>query len=558
MLISLSKKFVFVANLKTASTAIEKALRPLAELALVESRFGKHQTFREIETRFAWLLNLIDPKEMFVFGVIRDPVDYMVSLYNSHTDPKFKANPRLYAGDLDFEGFLREWTVRNADQIKQQYLHFLDRNGRIAANYIMSYSKLEEGLRFVSERIGVTALLSLGRENRSHGSFQVSSLSAGQRDWIEAHFAPDREVLKTYCDRLLTGRPLFAPNGQVDETDINAGSALPDQKIPTAGLPVATGLSESADQLAPQLVQALFRVLLHRDPDDVTLQERIGRIKKGLSVDSILVELLKSAEFAKKFAKFSHTYVSSHHIFVHSHRRSGTHFLLDTIRAWFDVPDRIHSILNPAVAPKYEPYSLSKDHEPFRAFKFTQDDIWRTPDHLRRARRRYNTGIHIYIVRNPLEVLRSAYIFDISGEEPNFKIDPKTSFFEYLTASSLHQGGAGLNRIDYWATHVNSWYYDESVLSVHYDDLKTALQHTLAVISEHLGLPVRESARDVISSGVATNLTKTFLAGGHSVSWDDSAVAAVRSSVERILGPKPWGNLEPYMDKWLSSPPPST
>ena len=67
---------------------------------MVEARFGKHQRFSEVETRFAWMLDLFDPDKLFVFGVMRDPVDYMISLYNSHTDPKFKETPGLYTAEI--------------------------------------------------------------------------------------------------------------------------------------------------------------------------------------------------------------------------------------------------------------------------------------------------------------------------------------------------------------------------------------------------------------------------------------------------------------------------
>jgi hypothetical protein len=209
MLISLSKRFVFVANLKSASTAIEKVLRPYSELVLVESRFGKHQPFAQIEARFGWMLNLVDPADMFVFGVLRDPIDYAVSMYNSHMDPRFKDNPDLYTGELDFDQFLDEWMPRNADQLKPQYLRFLDKEGRIAANYIISYDHLRDGLRFVSERIGVEKLCTLNRENKSQGSFERASISDLQHAWIEAHFAKDRDLLNRYCDRLLVARPQF-------------------------------------------------------------------------------------------------------------------------------------------------------------------------------------------------------------------------------------------------------------------------------------------------------------------------------------------------------------
>jgi Sulfotransferase domain len=241
---------------------------------------------------------------------------------------------------------------------------------------------------------------------------------------------------------------------------------------------------------------------------------------------------------------------SEHAIFVHSHRRSGTHYLLDTMRAWFDVPEQIQNRWL-----RTAPYSLSKDHEPFRGFRLAQRHIDAPSEQVRHERRLYETGTHIYIVRNPLQVLRSVYIFDVSGAEQKFRVDPKTSFLEYLTAPSLHEGKTGLNRIDYWVTHVKSWYFDDATLSVHYDDLKAALADTLLAISNHIGLPVRQSPRPVSATGVATNLTKKFFAKGHTIHWDAEVMDAIGSAVERILGPKPWRGLERHMANWLSDPP---
>jgi hypothetical protein len=46
---------------------------------------------------------------VFVFGVIRDPVDYVVSLYNSQQKPAFIGHPN-YTGDISFEIFWDTWS----------------------------------------------------------------------------------------------------------------------------------------------------------------------------------------------------------------------------------------------------------------------------------------------------------------------------------------------------------------------------------------------------------------------------------------------------------------
>jgi 2-polyprenyl-3-methyl-5-hydroxy-6-metoxy-1,4-benzoquinol methylase len=300
MLISLSKSFVFIAGLKVASTAIENALGSRADLALVEARFGKHQRFSEIETRFAWMLDLIDPARLFVFGVMRDPVDYMISLYNSHTDPKFKEKSGLYTGEMDFDRFLSEWTVHNHGQVKQQYLRFLDRKGRIAANYIISYEQLEHGLQFVSGHIGVRGLVPLGKVNESHGSFDRCSLNAEQSDWIEAHFAEDREILSGYCNRLLTPRTEVVFNDSSSASE-SAGTGPPPIDVVPAASDAAVPKNPAGSNDAPdEVVDILYRATLRRPPDESGLATYRALLRAGRSELDLVKALTASPEFAAK------------------------------------------------------------------------------------------------------------------------------------------------------------------------------------------------------------------------------------------------------------------
>jgi len=285
MLISLSKKFVFIAGLKAASTAIESALKSSAQLALIEAQFGKHQPFNEIEARFAWMLGRIEPAELFVFGVMRDPIDYMISLYNSHTAPRFKGDPDLCTAGMDFDRFLGEWTVRNRGQIQQQYLRFLDRKGRIAANYIISYDRLEDGLRFVSERIGVESLLPLGWENESNGPLDRSSLTEEQSGRIEAHFVRDREILGGYCDRLLTSRTQIVLNATDEGPGTEIASSPPEKKRSAA---------------PEEIVDILYRATLRRPPDGQGRPVYEALLRAGRSELDLVKVLAGSPEFAAK------------------------------------------------------------------------------------------------------------------------------------------------------------------------------------------------------------------------------------------------------------------
>ena len=203
MLISLEYRFMFVANLKTASTAIEAALRPHAEIAIVESRFGKHMPLADAKERFAWVFDFVRREDLFIFGVMRDPVDYTVSLYNSHTCERFKNHPDLYTGTITFDQFLREWAHRNPDQFIAQHTRFLDANGEIGADYIMSYDNLAAGFKQVATKIGIPTSLPLVAQNVSRPRLLPCSLSDDQRRYIAAHFASDTIFMENHCDRFL-------------------------------------------------------------------------------------------------------------------------------------------------------------------------------------------------------------------------------------------------------------------------------------------------------------------------------------------------------------------
>jgi SAM-dependent methyltransferase len=292
MLISLSNKFVFIANPKTASTAIERALRPYSDVALVESRFGKHQSFLEIEARFEWMLSLVDPSELLVFSVMRDPIDFMVSLYNSHMDPKFEAEADLYTGTLHFEDFLNKWTQSNDDQSRQQHTRMLDGDNRIAANYIIAYDNLEDGLRFVGERIGVDNLVPLGRENESHGRFDRASLTAAQHDRIEDFFVVDRKVLDRYCGRLLTSRPILP----LDDFDVKK-----DKAKPIEGLRCSLNILNTDDPLSAHDVEMAYEFILGRKPENATVVA--SHLKNSLTHMDLRTVLMASEEHRARICR---------------------------------------------------------------------------------------------------------------------------------------------------------------------------------------------------------------------------------------------------------------
>lgn len=204
MLIGLKRRFIFVANLKTASTAIEAALGPVSEININAPGVVKHMPLQVLLMRFKWFLNYFELDKFLIFGVIRDPVDFLISLYNSHREDKFKANRAIYTADSSFQEFLEKWTRRQDWQIAEQYKLFLNADGSIGANYIVSYDNFVESIQYIGQRINAPKLMSLERHNESTKYLSRDALTGAEIERIKEQFAADYRFIAQYCNRLLS------------------------------------------------------------------------------------------------------------------------------------------------------------------------------------------------------------------------------------------------------------------------------------------------------------------------------------------------------------------
>lgn len=196
MIISIEKKFIFVANLKTASTSIESALRPHGDIVVRRSELGKHLAFSEIQKRFSWLFEVLDEQVFFKFGVIRDPVDYTISLYRSHMDEKFRDSPGLYTGNMSFEEFLEQWVPKNRGQMQPQINKFKDQNGEYALNRLIFFEDLKKSFPQVMKEVGIPEI-ELPNLNVSPGSkVEVDDFSVSI---IKNIFSEDYEAINMFC-----------------------------------------------------------------------------------------------------------------------------------------------------------------------------------------------------------------------------------------------------------------------------------------------------------------------------------------------------------------------
>lgn len=210
MIISERYGFVFVANLRTASSSIHHALQPLADVALDEPAGGKHLHLREVYDRFG--ATRIAP--LYKWAVIRDPVSYLWSLYTFHKRAGFDGRP-ISTNDRSFEEFCLGDT--HPWMRVPQSSRFADPEGAFGLDLLIKFEHVREGFSYLKFRLGLPNLL-LPLLNLNQPS--PAAVSPGLAERIRVDYRADYDCIARYGDRErspggfeLVLRPLAATGG---------------------------------------------------------------------------------------------------------------------------------------------------------------------------------------------------------------------------------------------------------------------------------------------------------------------------------------------------------
>jgi hypothetical protein len=196
------RKFLFVAPLRVGTTSIENALSSVTEIRISRTDLGKHLVLAEIEERFRFLFRLVPLDDFFVFSCIRDPVEWLSSLYTFHKRAAFKDNRAAYTGDLDFPEFYRSWTERNSWMLRPQHHWFCDESGVLRADLLLRVSHLQHDFETVKKRLQLPRKIRLRHVNRTFAENAGVTIPATLAAEIRARYA---------IDDILSRLPLGAP-----------------------------------------------------------------------------------------------------------------------------------------------------------------------------------------------------------------------------------------------------------------------------------------------------------------------------------------------------------
>ena len=195
MLIGVKKRFVFVANSKTASTSIEFALAPHAEIMRGGTPASKHIPLTDIRKEYHFLFDRAQyPFESFFrFGVMRDPLDWIKSWYRYR---RGNAVETPLAPDMSFDAFWdrNDWNISRASGVPfDQSVRFLDDQDQPLADLIIPHGRLDHFFPKIAKAIGVPA--ALPKRNVSRIKRLDTPVSETTLKKVREHYARDYALI---------------------------------------------------------------------------------------------------------------------------------------------------------------------------------------------------------------------------------------------------------------------------------------------------------------------------------------------------------------------------
>lgn len=219
-------------------------------------------------------------------------------------------------------------------------------------------------------------------------------------------------------------------------------------------------------------------------------------------------------------------------IVVQSHRRSGTHFLIDTLRTRFPVARDWFHLEEDFYARLLSAPVVLKSHDSVWREKLSCEAPWGSFLHWVAASACHDAAFHLHIMRNPRDVLRSLYFFDLKGHEERHRIGPEMGFGTYLATPSSRDPEGRLTPVELWCAHIAGWLATPRVLQVRYEDLLAAPETEVARIADFTGLaahPARWRESSAIGRQTSARFSRIFPA-----EWTDREEDHLLSSARRF------------------------
>lgn len=204
MILSHSKKFIFIHIYKVAGISIRKVLQPYDNLSSKDFPWYMNLKF-DIGQRYQlfsdWAINHIRAKELqkylpveifnnyFKFCFVRNPWDWQVSLYHFMLQYKDHPQHNLISNMKTFDEYI-EWRINNDFELQKNFIY--NDNDEILVDYVGRFESLQEDFDEICLRLEIPTveLPFANRSNHKHykeyyNKYTINLVAEAFKDDIE-------------------------------------------------------------------------------------------------------------------------------------------------------------------------------------------------------------------------------------------------------------------------------------------------------------------------------------------------------------------------------------
>lgn len=194
------------------------------------------------------------------------------------------------------------------------------------------------------------------------------------------------------------------------------------------------------------------------------------------------------------------------HIMVISHRRSGTHLLIDAIRNNFlhyrakhlDLESLLPDSRQRLTVEDFE-HLLQEGPRVIKTHMHAHVEEYFAQDRsvLEYVRYLFATAHTIYIYRDGRDVMTSLYYY-MGSYKPEIAQLPFSQFLRTSNDFAPETYSGTFNRIEFWRYHVSRWIEEEKILPISFEDMHQTYKASLAKVAVHINETLPRQIQHVV------------------------------------------------------------
>lgn len=167
MLVFWNARLVLLAVPKTGTTALEQALLPYADTAILNPPQQKHCTVRRYRNQAQKFFEQRGQRKLELMAVVREPVSWLSSWYRYRARDEIRGTLNS-TSEISFDDFVDAW-LRDAPpafaKVGRQSRFVSEEDGSLGVDHLFRHDQLDRAVTFLEGR--VKAHLEIGRSNVS-------------------------------------------------------------------------------------------------------------------------------------------------------------------------------------------------------------------------------------------------------------------------------------------------------------------------------------------------------------------------------------------------------